>query len=320
MPKLSIVVPVYNTEQFLPACIESILCSQFADFELLLVDNASTDGSCEICERYAQRDRRIRILTQRTPGVSAARNCGIAAAEGEFIGFVDSDDTVETNLFSELIDLYDTEDTVLSCVGVFVDAEGKPPAPQNADGKSYRLTAAEAAAFLLSGKYYKGFLPNKLFRSSVIKKYRLRLAQDIAYCEDVLFVAAYLQAAAGSVHYHAVPLYHYHIHGSNVSENGFSPRMLSGLTAFSRVEEIAAQSWPELVPEVRASQAGMGIYALRSIARSGAGAEHIPMLGGVVRKNRTAYLASRDTGRKAKLLCRLCCLSPRLFVGIAAHL
>ena len=92
MPMISIIIPVYNTQQYLPRCIDSILSQSFTDFELLLIDDGSTDGSGKICDAYAEKDNRIRVFHKENGGVSSARNLGLNEAQGEWICFVDSDD------------------------------------------------------------------------------------------------------------------------------------------------------------------------------------------------------------------------------------
>lgn len=103
--KLSIIIPVYNVEPYLPQTIESVLDQTFRDFELILVNNGSTDGSGAVCDRYAARDGRIRVIHQENSGVSAARNAGVAAAQGEYIGFTDSDDIIEQDMYETMVSL-----------------------------------------------------------------------------------------------------------------------------------------------------------------------------------------------------------------------
>ena len=103
--KLSIIIPIYNVAAYLPQTIESVLQQTFRDFELILVTNGSTDGSAEICDGYAKQDTRVRVIPQENTGVSAARNAGVAAARGEYIGFTDSDDIIETDMYQVLLEL-----------------------------------------------------------------------------------------------------------------------------------------------------------------------------------------------------------------------
>lgn len=95
IPVISIIVPVYNVEKYLSQCIDSILAQAFIDFELLLVDDGSTDGSGRICDEYANKDARIQVFHKKNGGVSSARNIGLEHAQGEWITFVDSDDWLD---------------------------------------------------------------------------------------------------------------------------------------------------------------------------------------------------------------------------------
>lgn len=101
---ISIIVPIYNIERYLKPCIESILNSTYKDFELILVDDGSTDGSGEICDRYAERDSRIKVIHKPNGGISDARNAGLNAAKGEYIQFVDGDDVIHPNMIQVLYD------------------------------------------------------------------------------------------------------------------------------------------------------------------------------------------------------------------------
>lgn len=96
-PKISVIVPVYKVEKYLHRCVDSILAQTFTDFEILLIDDGSPDRSGEICDEYAKKDSRVRVFHKENGGVSSARNLGLENAVGEWIWFVDSDDTVEAN-------------------------------------------------------------------------------------------------------------------------------------------------------------------------------------------------------------------------------
>lgn len=99
MPEISIIVPVYKVEEYLPRCIDSILAQTFTDFELILVDDGSPDNCGKICDEYAQKDDRIVVIHKNNGGLSDARNAGIDVATGEYIGFIDSDDWIDPNMY-----------------------------------------------------------------------------------------------------------------------------------------------------------------------------------------------------------------------------
>lgn len=115
MAEVSIIVPVYNVERYLEDCIESILNQTFKDFELILIDDGSTDSSCEICDEYKKKDSRIRVIHKSNGGLSSARNIGLDVACGKYIGFVDSDDSIHPRMYEILYDLIQTHNADISC-------------------------------------------------------------------------------------------------------------------------------------------------------------------------------------------------------------
>lgn len=104
-PLISVIVPVYNVEKYLPRCIDSIIDQTFKNFELLLIDDGSKDKSGEICDEYAKRDNRIKVFHKENGGVSSARNVGLDSAKGEWIIFCDSDDEFYCNAFKSYNDI-----------------------------------------------------------------------------------------------------------------------------------------------------------------------------------------------------------------------
>ena len=103
MCKVSIIVPVHNTEQYLPTTVESLLAQTYKNIEIILVENASTDGSLALCHALADKYDRIKVIHTDIAGPANARNMGIDAATGEYIGFVDSDDTVDPDMYEKMI-------------------------------------------------------------------------------------------------------------------------------------------------------------------------------------------------------------------------
>ena len=102
MPLISIIIPIYNTEKYLPRCIDSILAQTFRDFELLLINDGSTDNSGTICDEYVKKDSRIRVFHKENGGASSARNMGLDNAQGEWIAFIDSDDWIDTTMYESM--------------------------------------------------------------------------------------------------------------------------------------------------------------------------------------------------------------------------
>ena len=121
MPLVSVIIPIYNTEKFLPLCINSVLNQTLTDIEVLLVNDGSTDGSGKICDEYACKDQRIQVIHTLNQGVSHARNQGLETAKGEYIAFMDSDDWIETDMIATLYQLIRTNEAGLATCGYIIE-------------------------------------------------------------------------------------------------------------------------------------------------------------------------------------------------------
>ena len=118
MPKISIILPVYNSEKYISQCIESVLLQTLSDFELIIIDDGSIDSSGKICDRYAQSDNRISVIHQNNNGVSYSRKIGIEKAASEWIGFIDSDDWIEPDTLKNTYDTAIKEKSDIVCFGM----------------------------------------------------------------------------------------------------------------------------------------------------------------------------------------------------------
>lgn len=146
-PKISIISTVYNTGPYLRPAVESILAQTFTDFELLLVDDGSHDGSAAVCDALAQEDARIRVFHQPNGGPAHARNTGLDNARGDYIGMVDSDDLIEPTMFATLYSAVQVDGVRLAaCAGDCIDAGGKNRRPHGHDPSGRRARCAGAFA------------------------------------------------------------------------------------------------------------------------------------------------------------------------------
>lgn len=145
-PHISIIVPVYNLKSLLPRCVESILAQTFTDFELILVNDGSTDGSENLCERYAEQDKRIKVIHKENGGVASSRNIGLQAASGAYIGFVDNDDHIHPAMFETLYRQAKTDDAdmvICDYVKLLEDEQSmETPVDPNAVVEHFDSTAA----------------------------------------------------------------------------------------------------------------------------------------------------------------------------------
>ena len=214
-PRVSVIVPVFKAEAFLDQCVQSVLTQTERDFELLLIDDGSPDNSPAMCDAWAARDARIRVLHKPNGGVSSARNAGLDAAGGEFIVFLDSDDWAEPDYLARLLALQ--RQTAEEDVLVMTDYQ--PFAPEGPEARDFpapftaRLDGPDAdpQAFrdLIFG--FRLFPPYcKLYRRELIEALKLRFDTSIRTAEDFDFNMRYLSGVQ-AVRYEAAPTYHYRV-------------------------------------------------------------------------------------------------------------
>ena len=221
-PTVSIIVPVYNAEATISRCIESIINQEYRDFELLLIDDGSTDSSGTICDRYAAEDSRIRLIHKENTGVSETRNMALDLACGTYLQFLDSDDWITPNatrLFVEEAERYHC-DMVISD---FYRVVGKRVAHKGDIDDDCVLTQEEFSAHMLQNPadFYYGVLWNKLYRHDIVEKYHLRMNPQISWCEDFMFNLEYIRHA--EVFYALqVPVYYYVKTKGSLASQGMS--------------------------------------------------------------------------------------------------
>ena len=179
MPKISVIVPVYNTEKYLHRCVDSILAQTFTDFELLLVNDGSPDKSGEICDEYAQKDTRVRVFHKENGGVSSARNLGLENAQGKWITYVDGDDWIEPTMYEELYKkaIEDNADVVYSDLKmVFKDKEEYYSIAKHSWDKKEMMKNYIASVWTC--------LVYAIVRRDVYEANNLKSPTHLCYCED----------------------------------------------------------------------------------------------------------------------------------------
>lgn len=186
MPKISVIIPVYNVEKYLAECLTSVVNQTFKDIEIICVNDGSTDNSPKILEEFAQKDDRIRIINQENQGLSAARNTGLEVATGEYVSFIDSDDFVRTDLYADIQKLLPAE---LICFNakIFPISE-KYRTLQNYIQCQFDGEQPMEEKLILKTNVH---VWNKVFRTSIIKENNIRFPKGL-YFEDFPFVCEYM--------------------------------------------------------------------------------------------------------------------------------
>ena len=263
MPLITIIVPVYNTEAYLPRCLDSILGQSFTDYELLLVDDGSTDGSGAICDAYAEKDGRIRVLHKENGGVSSARNLGIDNAKGQWLYFVDSDDEILPDGLVTLVDAASDEVDVVMGGYEDVDEQGNKSCQTN-ENRSLRLSKRQSVTTLYTGYglyyYYMGYPWMRLFRNELVKQFGLRFDVDIAIKEDSLFVMQYVCRSNGITQYITKPVYRYyqrHDSAMGRAKRRFDSKFVSSFFALVKMKHEVDASFPSCSEPVYVAKQGV---------------------------------------------------------------
>ena len=241
-PLISVIVPVYNVEPYLRRCIDSILAQTYENLEIILVDDGSPDRCGEICDEYARLDRRIRVIHQENSGVSAARNAALAVAEGEYIGFVDSDDWIEPNMYEEMYEAILATDSDIAVID-FVKEPCPEVAHQNDSGKREVLSGVQAYCEMMKGEKFQGHMCSKLARKAVLKKNTFCL--DISVLEDMLFCTE-MFFRTRKVVYQKSSLYHYWMSDQSLSHS-MDEHTWSMLHALEMIVELTEVMQPEVI-------------------------------------------------------------------------
>lgn len=186
-PLISVIVPIYKVEQYLDECVESLIKQTYSNLEIILVDDGSPDRCPQMCDDWAKKDTRIKVVHKPNGGLSDARNVGMEVAQGDYIGFVDSDDFVECHMYERLLEGFSFgDDIAVSSIKVFKYIEGKTSVFENKwDIKeSRKIEGNEFAENMISSKCcYTAW--NKLYKHDIVRNVRFRKGRNN---EDTLFM------------------------------------------------------------------------------------------------------------------------------------
>ena len=229
MPRLSIIVPVYNAERFLDRAVASVQAQSFSDWELILVDDGSADGSPALLARYAAEDGRIRAFRQANAGPSAARNRGMEEARGEYLAFLDADDSLAPEAYAVLFAAMDRGEADCACCGYVLVGDdgvyGGEPVPPPLPAGTHGPDAIREALILpllqdrLRENAVTGMVWRWLFRREAVEALGLRFAGG--YYEDEMFLIRYFAAAPRRLASAAEGLYRYYQSPSSVTHRYF---------------------------------------------------------------------------------------------------
>ena len=268
LPLISVIVPVYRVEAYLDRCIRSLVEQTYSNLEILLVDDGSPDGSGRLCDTWADKDNRIRVIHKENAGAGAARNTALDAARGELIGFVDSDDYLHPNFYAHLYSLITAGADIAECeIGITEDDD--LPMDDGTGAKIITCGTEEALCLHIRDELFCQTPPNKLYRRTCVSDIRFPEGNLI---DDEFFTYRVLGNAKQLAH-SAACMYAYRQQSGSAMHKPYSLRRLQGLDAKLQRLEYLLRQFPGLVPEAKVDLLMTSLGAMQGCLRNLTGEE-----------------------------------------------
>lgn len=262
-PLISVIVPVYKVEAYLDRCVQSIVGQTYQNLEIILIDDGSPDDCGAMCDAWAEKDSRIRVIHQKNAGGGAARNTGLAAAEGELIAFVDSDDYLQAHMYEHLYALLDETVDIAECVMIMTESDDADM--DDGSGAQVKVVDTEQALALhIRDEMFCQTPPNKLYRREVIADIRFPVGNLI---DDEFFTYRVLGNARHLAHSSA-RMYAYRQQPDSAMHKPFSLKRLQGLYAKQQRLEYLTERMPNLADEARFELYFSCVFAMQGCLKS----------------------------------------------------
>lgn len=253
---ISVIVPVYNVEAYLDQCIASIVSQTYTNLEIILVDDGSPDNCPDMCDVWAKRDPRIKVIHKENGGLSDARNAGMAVATGSYIGFIDSDDYISPDMYRLLYERIVADGTEIAACGIeLVYEDGRTSRPLNQAG-SFVLTREAAMEAVILESRLKQPVCYKLYRSGLIQN----LLFPMGKCHEDVFWTWQAVARADKVSVFDTPCYFYVQRSESIMGEKYSLKRLEMLDARKEQLLYIREHFPRLVNKAEISLWGSCLY------------------------------------------------------------
>ena len=246
--RISVIVPVYKVERFLPKCVDSILKQTHSNLEVILVDDGSPDGSGAICDAFAEKDSRVRVIHQKNGGLSHARNAGIQAARGDYLSFVDGDDWIEPDTYEAMLPLTEKYGARIVCAGRYDENDatgeisvGLCPAREEV------LPGTEVVRRIFRWDGLDSSACDKLFHRELFQNIRFPVGRVVEDVPTIYRVVLLAEKAAML----PKPVYHYVHRGKSITTTSFSEKTFHTSQNAAKVYEDIRENYPELEPDAR---------------------------------------------------------------------
>lgn len=307
MPLISIIVPVYKVEKYLRKCIDSILQQTLKDFELILVNDGSPDSCGSICDEYAKVDSRIRVIHKKNGGLSDARNSGIEIAQGRYLGFIDSDDYIENDMYEVLYNNIVSNNADIAVCGYY-DCYKNTIIPRGNSGKISIKNTEESVEML------KKMLPvawNKLYKREIFKDIRYPYGK---FNEDTFIIIDILMNCKKMV-YIDIPKYYYLKRKNSIMKNSFNVKQLDIIEAWEKCLFLVEKYFPRQVDIIKAKYLGAYFQLIDKIVLMDnyKENEHYKRIKLKLKNSKKEILTSNHITLKRKIIFSIFLLSPQLY-------
>lgn len=297
---ISVIVPVYNVETYIERCLKSILMQTYKNMQVILVDDGSTDSSGVLCDKYAKKDARITVIHKKNGGISSARNAGLNVASGKYIGFVDSDDWIEPDMYQSMVRCMKQTGVKIVRCGVVRNKEYKlnDSALKYQDKVSYNIFGLVESA---SSVWKNGYMCNKLFAAELFQtEPKVRFNVDIKYVEDQPVLLDCLIRCGGMADI-AEGKYHYFINPSSITGTEFNLNKISVIIGFKHMCKVCDEHIPELSDLFKSKYYSVciGFLLQHKVRKSKI---HKEALSAEVRKNLKEVLKLKNMSVKFKIV------------------
>lgn len=230
-PKISVIIPIYNTAEYLPKCLESVRNQTLREMEIICVDDGSTDDTPKILDKYALQDERIRIIRKENGGLVSARKTGVTAAQGTYVAFVDSDDWIEEDMYEQMYQIAEDHRVAMVTCGFFLEGNYTTTymdtVPQGIYEGQKISELREKAIYNLQERSsgLKASLCYKLFQKGLIQSAQCKIPDEITMAEDKMCLLTALLECSSVYVYHK-PFYHYRIRANSIVHTGSEEYLL----------------------------------------------------------------------------------------------
>lgn len=275
--KLSIIIPVYNSEQYLRESLDSVAGSSYSNLEILLVDDDSSDSSSDICKERAASDPRFSYLHKLNGGVASARNVGLSAATGEYIAFMDNDDFVHPDMYEVLVELLDSYEADIAACGFLKtgncaevsESAGDHLISGNTEPQVFEGSPQIINSATRSNDSIEGMVWNKVYRREAICGRGVRFDEDVSLVDDALF-SIELFMSVKRVVYIPNQLYFWMQHGDNQTIKSNWQRYVSAMRGYDRILDLVKDGYPDSAPNIASQYVDWIWTATRAAKAQGA--------------------------------------------------